>query len=192
MRLIAKGIALVLVLLTTGCIVESDNTLADPDPKQDDKRLAGTWVIAERTGAVMFSAVPDEKSTGRYHVVYVEVKPGLDKPVQHTRYTVWRSVIAGKAFLNIVPVDAPAKTMIAAYDIDGQGRLMLRLMSTKFVATAVDAGKLKGTVKRGQYGEDVRITASRAELAAFVAAADRNALFSAKTGLLHKLPETRS
>lgn len=192
MRLITQAFALVLVLLTTGCLVETENTLSDPDPKQTDQRLAGTWVNAQRGEVTMFSAVPDEKSPGRYRVVYVSVKPGSDKPVEQAQYTVWRSVIAGKAYLNIVQADAPTKIMIAAYDIDGQGRLTLRLMDTKFVAAAVDAGKLKGSVKRGQYGEDVRITATRAELAAFVAAADRNKLFSAKTGFLRKLPETRS
>ncbi len=194
MRLIAKAFGLVLVLLTTGCLVETENTLADPDPKAMDDRLVGTWYAAEAGEVTLFTAIADEQAPGKYRVVYASVRAraGADKPVEFEQYSVWRTVIDGKVFLNVVPIGGSTKTMIAAYDIGADGRLMLRLMDTKYVAAAVDAGKLKGTVKKGQYADQVNITASRAELAAFVAAADRDALFAAKTGLLQKLPDTRN
>jgi hypothetical protein len=151
----------------------------------------GTWYAAEAGEVTLFSAVADEQAPGKYRVVYASIRAGMEKPVDFEQYSAWRTVIDGKTFLNVVHLGATLKTMIATYDLGADGTLVLRLMDTKYVAAAIEAGKLKGKVKKGQYVDEVTITASRAELAAFVAAADRDALFAAKTAPLVKLADTR-
>jgi len=191
MRVFAKVFGLVLVLLTGGCLVETENTLADPDPKAMDERLVGTWYTAEAGEVTLFTATADDTAPGKYRVLYASLRVGADKPVEYEQYSAWRTVIDGKVFLNAVGIGGTPKTFIAAYDLGADGRLVLRLMESKYVSAAIAAGKLKGTVKKGQYVDDVKITSPRAELAAFVAAADRDGLFAAKAAPLAKLPETR-
>jgi len=200
MRVVAKALGLVLVLLLGGCLVETENTLADPDPKakakakaKDDK-LVGSWYSAESGEVVMFQLAADESGSGTYHAVYAAVRAGAEKPVDFEHYKVWLTVLNGQNYLNVVRTGGTGtspKTMIAAYDHGADGTLALRLMDMKFVAAAIEAGKLKGRVKKGQYVDEVTITATRAELAAFVAASRRDELFATKTGALHKLADTR-
>jgi hypothetical protein len=63
-------------------------------------------------------------------------------------------------------------------------------MDTKVVIAAIEAGKLKGTFKKGQYVDEARITSPRAELAAFIAASNRDSLFGMKTDPLRKMADT--
>ena len=194
MRMAARALGLVLVLLLGGCFVETENTLAEPDPKTMDEKLLGNWYSHEGSEVAMFSVAADSAQHGVYNVVFVSLRADGGKPVQYERYRVWRTVLNGQAYLNVVRLDGTMespKTQIVAYEIGTDGRLVINLLDSKVVAAAIDAGKLKGTVKKGQYVDEVAITAPRTELAAFVAAANRNELFAAKTGPLTKLPETQ-
>lgn len=194
MRIVAKALGLVLVLLLGGCLVESENTLAEPDPKVKDDKLIGTWYSAEGGEVVMFQVAADEAGSGTYRAVYVAVRAGGEKAVEFEQYNVWLTAVGGQTYLNVVRTGGTGtspKTMIVAYDFGTDGTLVVRLMDTKFTAAAVDAGKLKGRVKKGQYVDEVTITASRAELVAFIASAKRDELFASKTGALHKLPDTK-
>lgn len=194
MRLIAKAFGLVLVLLTSACLVETENTLSDPDPKALDEKLLGTWHSADGGEVTLFSAAADDSNNGTYKIVYAAIRAGAEKPVEFEHYSAWRTVLDGKVYLNVVRSGGNSntpKTMIVTYDLGADGTLALRVMNAKFLAAAIDAGKLKGKVKQGDYVEAVTITATRAELVAFVAASDRNALFAGMTAPLHKLADTK-
>lgn len=193
MRSILKAAAgLCLLLLNNACFVETEATLADPDAKAADARLVGTWYHAERGEVILFSVAEDANEKGVYRVVYANIRPGADDPVEAAHYRVWRTVLNGRDYLNAQRIgaakDMPALTVVS-YDVT-ENTLVLRLMDTKRAIAAIEAGQLKGHVKKGTYVDEVTITSPRAELAAFVAASDRDMLFATKTGLLRKLAES--
>ena len=183
-----------LLLLTSACLVETEATIADADAKAFDTRLVGSWYAGKGGEAMILAIIKDEKNEGAYRAVFVNVNPFADGAIEGTRYSVWRTVVNGQSYLNVRRIggsiaDTPAVT-IASYDIAADGTLVLRLMDTKQVIAAIEAGKLKGTFKKGQYVDEVSITSPRAELAAFIAAADREKLFAMKTDPLRKMPDT--
>ena len=195
MRSTLKAFAgLVLLLLTSACLVETEATIADPDPKAADARLVGTWYHAEKGEVILLMVAPDAKDDGVYRIVFANIRPGADEPVEASHYRAWRTVVNGRAYLSGERIGPggkgmPAKTIIG-YDI-ADGSLVLRLMDVKAAVDAIASGKLKGRVKKGGFVDEVTITSPRAELAAFVAGADRDgALFSVKTGMLRKMVDT--
>ena len=143
---------------------------------------------------MIVAIIRDEQNEGAYRAVFVNVNPFADGAIEGTRYAVWRTVVNGQSYLNVRRIggsiaDTPALT-VASYDLGADGSLVLRLMDTKQVIAAIEAGKLKGTFKKGQYVDEAKITSSRAELAAFIAGADRDALFAMKTEPLRKIADT--
>jgi len=195
MRSTMKALAgLCLLLLTSACIVETEATLGDPDTKAVDARLVGSWYAGKGGEVVIISAVADEMKPGAQRAVFVNVNPFPDGDVEGTRYSVWRTVVNGQGYLNVRRTagnvaDTP-KVTVMAYDIGGDGSLVLRLMDPKKVIAAIEAGKLKGRFKKGQYVDEATITATREELTAFIASSNRDELFSMKTGALRKLADT--
>jgi len=195
MRSILKAAAgLCLLLLTSACLVETEATLADPDPKSVDTRLLGAWYTAKGGEVVLFSVVADDSKPGIYRVAFVNINPHADSGIEALRYQAWRTVVNGHSYLNVrrtsgSGTDTPALTIVS-YDFGNDGTLVLRLMDTKQVIAAIEAGKLKGRFTKGRYVDEATITASRAEMAAFIAGADHDALFATKTGALHRLAES--
>jgi hypothetical protein len=183
-----------LLLLASACLVETEATLADADAKSFDTRLVGSWYAGKGGEAMIVAIIRDEQNEGAYRAVFVNVNPFADGAIEGTRYSVWRTVVNGQSYLNVRRIggsiaDTPALT-VASYDLGADGSLVLRLMDTKQVIAAIEAGKLKGTFKKGQYVDEAKITSSRAELAAFITGADRDALFAMKTEPLRKIADT--
>lgn len=195
MRATLKAFAgLCLVLLTSACLVETETTLGDADPKTFDQRLVGNWYAGKSGEAMILSIIRDERTPGGYRAVFVNVNPFADGPIEGTRYAVSRTVLNGQSYLSIRRIggsmsDTPALTILS-YDLGEDGSLVLRMMQPKQVIAAIEAGKIKGTFKKGQYVDEAKITSPRTELAAFIAGADRDALFAIKTDPLRKLPDT--
>jgi hypothetical protein len=196
MRLLLKACAgLVLVLLTAGCLVETDTSLSDPDAKAMDPALLGTWYHATRDEADLFSVAKDPQQPGRYRIVYTAIRAdSREKPVRTAYYVAWRTVIAGHSYLNIrrtggTDLDRPAATIVS-YDLGADGTLVLRLFDTKQVIAAIKAGRLKGQFKEQSYSAEATITSPRDELVAFLAKAEHGALFAQKTAPLRKLVES--
>jgi hypothetical protein len=196
MRSTLKALAgLCLLLLTSACLVETEATLGDADPKSFDTRLVGTWYSGKGSDAGFIAIVRDEKNEGGYRAVFVNADPMSDGDIEGARYEAARTVINGKPYLSIrrlgkASADMPALTIIS-YDFENDGTLVLRLMDTKEVIAAIEAGKLKGTFKRGQYVDEAKINSPRAELAAFIAAADHEKLFSQKFERMYKVPDAQ-
>lgn len=185
---------LCLILLTGACIVETEATLGHADPKTFDQRLVGNWYAGKSGEAVILSIIRDELTPGGYRAVFVNVNPLAEGPIEGVRYAVSRTVLNGQAYLSISQVggrvaDMPARTIVS-YDLRADGTLVLRMMQPKQVIAAIEAGTIKGTFKKGQYVDEAKITSPRAELAAFIAGADREKLFGLKTDPLHRLPDT--
>ncbi len=184
---------LFVLLLTSACFVETEATLGDGDKQSFDQRLVGAWYSGKGGEAIVISIVPDDQREGAYRAVFVSVNPFADRDVEGTRYSVTRTVINGQSYLSLRRVggsaELPAQTIIS-YDRLDDGKLVLRLLDPKQVIAAIEAGKLKGTFKKGQYVDEAKITAPRAELAAFIAGADRDKLFGQKSDPLHKLADT--
>lgn len=195
MRATLKTLAgLCLLLLTSACLVETEATLGDPDAGTFDQRLVGNWYAGKGGDAVMLSVIRDERTPGGYRAVFVNINAFADGTIEGTRYAVSRTVLNGRSYLNVRRVggsiaDSPSATVIS-YDLRDDGTLVLRMMQPKEVIAAIEAGKLKGTFKKGQYVDEAKITSPRAELAAFIGAADREKLFGQKTDPLHKLADT--
>jgi hypothetical protein len=195
MRSTLRALAgLCLLTLTSACIVETEATLGDPDAKTFDQRLVGNWYAGKNGDAVVLSVIRDEKAPGGYRAVLVNINAFADGTIEGTRYAVSRTVLAGQSYLSIrrtggSTADSPA-TAIVSYDLRADGTLVLRMMRAKEVIAAIEAGKLKGTFKKGQYVDEARIASPRAELAAFIAGADREKLFGLKTDPLRRLPDT--
>ena len=195
MRSTLKALAgLCLLLLTSACLVETEAALGDADAKTFDQRLVGNWYAGKSGEAMILSVIRDEQNAGAYRAVFVNVNPFSDGAIEGTRYAVARTVLNGQSYLSIRRIggslgDMPALTIVS-YDLRDDGTLVLRLMQAKEVIAAIEAGKLKGTFKKGQYVDEAKITSPRAELAAFIAGADRDKLFGLKTDPLHKLPDT--
>lgn len=195
MRSTLRAIAgLFLILLATACVVETEATLGDADPKTFDQRLVGNWYAGKGGDAVILSIIRDEQTPGGYRAVFVNINAFADGTIEGTRYAVSRTVLNGQSYLNIRRIggsiaDTPAAAVMS-YDLREDGTLVLRMMQAKEVIAAIEAGKIKGTFKKGQYVDEAKITSPRAELAAFIAGADRDKLFSLTTDPLHRLADT--
>lgn len=195
MRSTLRAVAgLFLILLATACVVETEATLGDADPTTFDQRLVGNWYAGKGGDAVILSIIRDDRTPGGYRAVLVNINAFADGATEGTRYAVSRTVLNGQSYLNIRRIggggtDMPAATVLS-YDLREDGTLVLRMMQPKEVIAAIEAGKIKGTFKKGQYVDEAKITSPRAELAAFIAAADREKLFGQKTDPLHKLADT--
>lgn len=197
MRSLLQAVAgLVLVLVTAGCFVETENSLSDPDPRSMDPKLVGTWYFASEGEVALFSVAEDAAKPGAYRIVYTTIKAEAEKPVETVHYQAWRTVLNGQVYLNVkrtggTTLEQPAMTIIS-YDLGDDGLLALRMIDTKRVIAAIEAGKLQGRFKKDRYVDEATITSPRAELVAFVAATARDELFPHKTGGLRKLVETRN
>ncbi len=195
MRSTLRAVAgLFLILLATACVVETEATLGEADPKTFDQRLVGNWYAGKGGDAVILSIIRDEQTPGGYRAVLVNINAFADGAVEGTRYAAARIVLNGQSYLSIrrisgAKTDMPGTTVVS-YDLREDGTLVLRMMQPKEVIAAIEAGKIKGTFKKGQYVDEAKITSPRAELAAFIAGADREKLFGLKTDPLHRLPET--
>lgn len=173
MRMLAKALSgLVLLLLTSGCFVETETTLSDPGSEAVDPRLLGNWYASSGERMELFAIADDPERKGVYRIVYAKIHRGFAIDPSFMKYRAWHATVGGRHYAHVQTVGEGegAALMIVSYEIDAQGKLILRLMEDKPVIEAIKAGALKGRTKRGDYKEDVTITAPRDELAAFIAA----------------------
>jgi len=81
--------------------------------------------------------------------------------------------------------DAAKKSFPLLYRVNGDGALVIYLVDEKRARAAIKAGKIQGTVDPTDYG-DVVITASGADLDAFLQTPDGRALFVKPLAILKK------
>ena len=98
-----------------------------------------------------------------------------DGSIKVERYLAFPSRLKGLTMLNARPLDDAGYYLLFRYEVGPKG-LTLWLTSYAAVRADIRAGKLKGIAESGEFGE-TRITASSAEIAAYLLAADRKRLF---------------
>jgi hypothetical protein len=77
-------------------------------------------------------------------------------------------------------------TVPLLYRVNGDGAIVLYLIDEDVAKAAVKAGKLQGTIGEGDYG-DVTLTATGADLDAYMASPAGRALFIKPLVILHKV-----
>jgi hypothetical protein len=183
--------ALIVLFVASGCLVETEATLGDPDPKTADARLLGVWYYASKSETTVISIKQDDKDAGAYRVVLMTANFGLEPATEITQYRIWRTIVNGRSILNVQRTDqskalAPRLTLIR-YEFGANGKLYLRMLNSKAAAAAVERGALAGTVT-GQYTDEVKLTSPRAALVAFFGSPAGDATFGSKADGLTKMP----
>jgi hypothetical protein len=159
-----------------------------PDPV-----LVGLWKGAptnkdERSSYYHF--LPQLDGTTRAVIVQGGDKPDAD--VILVKMTTAK--LGAIRYMNATLVDSkgnpeegsPAGTVPVLYKIDAKGVMTLCLMDEKAAKDAITAGKIKGTIEKGEYG-DATITADPAALDKFLQSPAGLALFKKPFVTLHRM-----
>jgi quercetin dioxygenase-like cupin family protein len=173
MRRQAVTVLLALCVLLGGC-PESTHPASDPAAAAHDARLFGTWRGTFEGDEVYLHVAPAAR--GLTGAVMVERKQkGGDLKIE--RYAAFPSRAGSLTVLNVRPLDADSERgySLFRYEVDAD-RLTLWMTSFNVVREDIRAGRLTGIAQPGQLGE-TRITASTAELSAWLGAADSKRLF---------------
>ena len=190
-------------LLVAGCLPQSKNPLSTPANSTVDSRLGGIYV-ARREKA-------DDDLSG-WHIHYRGIKAGANghsgtSPwlevlnVEHRRdgglkgdaYRALTTHIGQSDYMSFVLIDSESGKQkaslysFARYEVNWSGDLRVWLANADVLAQAIQAGKLRGSVKADKYAKDVLLTDSTERLAAFVAASDPAKLFTGKPLVLYRL-----
>ena len=190
-------------LLLAGCLPESNNPLSTPANSTIDSRLEG--IYAQRREK-------NDDELGGWHFHYHGAKAG---PNGQPHTTPWLEVLSvshvkdgglkGDAYraltthigvhdyLSFFELGAGADKgkatlySFARYEVNWAGDLRVWMANSEAFAQAINSGKLRGTVKHQKTGDDVMLTDSTENLAAFVAAGDPGTLFSGKPLVFYRL-----
>ena len=190
-------------LLFAGCLPVSKNPLSTPANSTVDSRLEG--IYSQRREK-------KDDELGGWHFHYRGAKAG---PNGQPRTTPWLEVLGvehvkdgglkGEAYraltthigahdyLSFFELGAGAGKGKAAlysfarYEVNWAGDLRVWTANSEAFAEAIKSGKLRGTVKRHKMGDDVVLTDSTENLAAFVKASDSARLFGGEPMIFHRL-----
>jgi len=159
-----------------------------------DPALAGVWrgKVADGDAVSYFTFLPQNDET------YSAVLVTPSSPKDNGGFGVFSvdTVALGRLhFINareLMDDDKPAKGTMAdntiplLYKLEGDNTLVLYMMDEDAAHAAIKAGKIKGTVEEGQFG-DVTLTASPVELDAYMASPAARALFTKPLVVLKKV-----
>jgi hypothetical protein len=190
-------------LLFAGCLPESKNPLSTPANSTIDARLEG--IYSQRR-----EKTDDE--LGGWHFHYHGTKAGPDgRPrttpwldvlnVSHEKegglkgdaYRALTTHIGVHDYLSFFELGAGADKgratlySFARYEVNWAGDLRVWVANSEAFAQAIKSGKVRGTVKHQKMGDDVMLTDSTENLAAFVTAGDPAMLFSGKPLVFYRL-----
>jgi len=138
-----------LCLLLTSCVTTSDNPLSSPDAAQPDPKLIGTWHEKGDNDETMEFTIKDA------HWMHVEDRK-KDKPSES--FDLFVTLIDGHRFLNVIHVGNdeqghPFKKEFFIIRYEAANKLFtMWLIDQDKAATAVRAGKLKGTIREDKNG----------------------------------------
>jgi hypothetical protein len=192
-------------LLLAGCLPESKNPLSTPATSTIDTRLEGLYVQhREKKGDDLagwhfhYRGVKAE-SNGRARTTpwleVLDIEHRSDGGLKGEAYRILTTHLGGQDYLSFTEIgsgadkDKASLYSFARYEFGWGGDLRVWLVNSGVLAQAVKSGKLHGTVKSHQSGEDVLLTDSTERLAAFVAASDPATLFSGKPLVLYRLAQ---
>ncbi len=186
MRGMRVAIAGLLLVALAGCLpVTSEKPVGTTVGLKADAALPGVWKgkMPEGKAYTYFTFLPG-KDGGLTAVGVTPAKAGDEGG--WAAFAATTAEIGGARFMNVRqthsdgegPTDIESKKSFPLlYRLTGKNRLALLLLDEKKTAEAIRAGKIKGTVESGSYG-DVTLTADGVELDAFLSSKDGLALFT--------------
>ncbi len=163
-------------------MLESEYPISIPDQSEIDPRLDGVWALKkDGDTAYIHFRQHDAHWTDISQVIH-EKETGLDV----TGYTMFTTKIGERTYMNIVgkrfgkeKPESESYTF-ARYELNAKGELVLRLISMKAVAEAVEAGKLKGKIEHVAVTgavQSVELHDTPENIAAFLTTGDDAKLF---------------
>lgn len=186
-RSVTATLGCLLMFACCGCtVVESDHPLSDAKTHVVDDRLVGEWKSVDP------KADPADASEQQRVVVrkagdqrYEAVSPDQDKPVPF--FATKLNDRSYASFENVDDADSPGGYLLFEYKLL-QGELHLYLLHPEQTATAVQHGKIDGSVRHADMQPDddpnepreireIRLTASTERLRALFATPEGQALF---------------
>ncbi len=189
MNIITRVLFAATAMLFGACYPESKNPIAPSLMNVDDSTLEGTWCVREKDQTVFYHMHHSDKDIrGFMSVLGVEV-PKNDGKMTHGPMELITARIAGMnvlSFRNTGPKEN--KTFgFMRYEIDWRGRLKLWMASEGVFADAVSTGKLRGKVKKNQFGSDVTLSDTSERIAAFVATQGGKSAFGGEPLVMEKV-----
>ena len=176
-------------MLFGACYPESKNPIAPSMMNVDDSTLEGTWCVRDKDQTVFYHMHHSEKDTrGFMSVIGVEVPKSGSKMTQQPMELI-TARIAGMnvlSFRNTGPKESKNFGFMR-YEIDWRGRLKLWMAEESVFANAVSTGKLRGTVKKNQFGTDVTLSDTSERIAAFVATQSGKSTFGGEPVVMEKV-----
>jgi hypothetical protein len=154
-----------------------------------DPVLTGLWKGTDSDGKAHYAHFLHQ-SDGTLTILLVEAGPKAEDAINITATTAKlganRLMNAKLVWTNNKPEEEPRGTVPVLYTLGAKGELTIALMDEHKVKDAVRAGRLKGTIEKGDMG-DVIITADPAALDTFMASPGAVALFAAPAFTLHRM-----
>lgn len=192
---IAAAFALV---LTAGCIPETDTYLSDPKTSTFDTRLIGEWYSnrGKSIRVVAFRKVAD-KNANVYEMIMtnIDLNDGKEK-AQTIRGRVWTTRIGDHYYLNWPPnAKQQGKTgrstgLILHYTIEKDGTVRFAIVDDDKLRQAIKARALHARiriVKSNYVKERLVITSPRQELVSFLREKGPRALFGEPVEIMHRM-----
>jgi hypothetical protein len=158
-----------------------------------DQALAGVWKgrVALSATFSYFTFFPQDDGT--VSAVLVTPPSGADKG-GWAAFSLQTVTLGPNRFMNVretIDQGKPAtgamadNTIPVLYRINGDGALVLYIIDEKLAKNAIKGGKIAGDIEQGQYG-NVTLTATAADLDAFMASPQGRALFDKPLVILRK------
>lgn len=180
-------------LVVTACLpVTTTAPIGSTTAMTPDPALAGMWKgrLPKEPEDIYLTLLPQGDGT----TTAILVEPS-GKSAGWSVYSFKTATLGAYHYMNLHEISSDGKAssdsdaqknIPVLYRVNGDGALVIYLMDEKRAGASIKANKLAGTVADGKDG-DVAITASAADLDAFMATADGRALFNAPFLLLHKV-----
>ncbi len=183
------GLALALLAAQGACVPESRHPLTEPESSVIDQRLVGLWVGRFGDANAYLHFVPKNER----EMAIIAVSRGVEGESGWSVFTMVSGAIGETWYMSVKgrlddgePWREGGGFLLCRYRISGEGELSLWMLAAEAAASAI-AGGLGGKVEKGRCFDDIEITASTAELAAYVAAADPETLFSDPIGSFRRV-----
>lgn len=166
-----------LALLLAGCLPESVYPLTPREQALEAPELLGLW-RSEVDDATLFIHVL--RGDGN-ELEVVAVGHEADGSGSTDLYVGHVSQVGSRRYVNLQTVDTrPEETpsyWFVAYEPGDDDRLTLLFLSADTLARAVEDGRLTGETTKDSFGQNVLLTGSGEEIAAFLAETDAKELF---------------
>jgi hypothetical protein len=193
-QIIARTLLIGALLHLAACLPTSENPIVVPGQPAADDRLLGTWYGAlgedDEDFTLLFTKPDAERE--KDHPGGMDVLMVVNS--KDDSGWLWLYALAaeidGRHYLSLEfrldnggeMADELPGFHIFNYDIAEDGSLQLRQIDEDMVIDVIEAGELAGTVKRGTFVKDVQITASSADLVAFLKTDGADDLFDEESG----------